>query len=200
MNDILKYLLIAILSYLLGSFSTGLTVAKVTHGPNLREVGSKNTGATNALRTMGLKRGLLTFVGDVSKALLSCLIGYLLMKQPGVMLAGLMVILGHNWPVFYQFKGGKGAACSCAVMLCTFPIPAFISYVVAILVIVVTKFVSLGSIVLMLLFALLVSIFNWGNWLAIGWALVLALLCVYRHKTNIVRLIHGEENKFSIKK
>lgn len=200
MNDVLKYLLIAVLSYLLGSFSTGLTVAKVTHGPNLREVGSKNTGATNALRTMGLKRGLLTFVGDVSKALLSCLIGYLLMKQPGVMLAGLMVILGHNWPVFYQFKGGKGAACSCAVMLCTFPIPAFISYVVAILVIVVTKFVSLGSIVLMLLFALLVSIFNWGNWLAIGWALVLALLCVYRHKTNIVRLIHGEENKFSIKK
>lgn len=200
MNDVLKYLLIAVLSYLLGSFSTGLTVAKVTHGPNLREVGSKNTGATNALRTMGLKRGLLTFVGDVSKALLSCLIGYLLMKQPGVMLAGLMVILGHNWPVFYQFKGGKGAACSCAVMLCTFPIPAFISYVVAILVIVVTKFVSLGSIVLMLLFALLVSIFNWGNWLAIGWALMLALLCVYRHKTNIVRLIHGEENKFSIKK
>lgn len=200
MNDVLKYLLIAVLSYLLGSFSTGLTVAKVTHGPNLREVGSKNTGATNALRTMGLKRGLLTFVGDVSKALLSCLIGYLLMKQPGVMLAGLMVILGHNWPVFYQFKGGKGAACSCAVMLCTFPIPAFISYVVAILVIVLTKFVSLGSIVLMLLFALLVSIFNWGNWLAIGWALMLALLCVYRHKTNIVRLIHGEENKFSIKK
>ena len=200
MNDVLKYLLIAVLSYLLGSFSTGLTVAKVTHGPNLREVGSKNTGTTNALRTMGLKRGLLTFVGDVSKALLSCLIGYLLMKQHGVMLAGLMVILGHNWPVFYQFKGGKGAACSCAVMLCTFPIPAFISYVVAILVIVVTKYVSLGSIVLMLLFALLVSIFNWGNWLAIGWALVLALLCVYRHKTNIVRLIHGEENKFSIKK
>ena len=200
MNDVLKYLLIAAVAYLLGSFSTGLTVAKATHGPDLHQVGSKNTGATNALRTMGLKRGLVTFVGDVIKALLACFIGHKLMGQNGAMLAGLMAIVGHNWPVYYHFKGGKGAACSCAVMLCTFPIPAVISYVVAILTIVVTKYVSLGSMVLLLLFAVLVAITNWGSWLAIAWAAALALLCVYRHKANIVRLVHGEESKIGSKK
>lgn len=200
MNEVFKYLLIVVASYLLGSFSSGLFVAKATHGPNLREVGSKNTGTTNALRTMGLKRGLATFVGDVGKALIACFIGYYLAGQSGVRLAGMMVIIGHNWPVFYNFKGGKGAACSCAVMLCTFPVPAVISYVVAILVIVITKYVSLGSIVLLTLFAAIVCVLNWGSWLTILWALFLAVLCIYRHKANIGRLIRGEENKFSIKK
>lgn len=200
MTDVLKYLLIAAAAYLLGSFSTGLTVAKATHGPNLYEVGSKNTGATNALRTMGLKRGLATFAGDVIKALLACFLGKWLMGQNGAMLAGLMVIIGHNWPVFHHFKGGKGVACSCAVMLITFPVPAVISFVVAILTIVITRYVSLGSIVLLLLFSILVAAMNWGSWLAIVWALLLAALCVYRHRANIGRLLRGEENKFSVKK
>lgn len=200
MTDVLKYLLIAAAAYLLGSFSTGLTVAKATHGPNLYEVGSKNTGATNALRTMGLKRGLATFAGDVIKALLACFLGKWLMGQNGAMLAGLMVIIGHNWPVFHHFKGGKGVACSCAVMLITFPVPAVISFVVAILTIVITRYVSLGSIVLLLLFSILVAAMNWGSWLAIVWALLLAVLCVYRHRANIGRLLRGEENKFSVKK
>lgn len=199
MMDVLKFVLIAVASYLLGSFSTGLTVAKATHGPNLYEVGSKNTGATNALRTMGLKRGLATFAGDVIKALLACALGKWLMGQAGAMLAGLMVIVGHNWPVFHHFKGGKGVACSCAVMLLTFPVPAVISYVVAILVIVVTRFVSLGSIVLLVLFAILVAILNWGSWGAILWCALLAVLCIYRHWANIGRLIRGEENKIGHK-
>ncbi|MBR4081081.1 MAG: glycerol-3-phosphate 1-O-acyltransferase PlsY [Clostridia bacterium] len=200
MTDVLKYLLIAVVAYLLGSFSTGLTVAKATHGPNLYEVGSKNTGATNALRTMGLKRGLATFLGDVLKALIACALGKWLLGQNGAMLAGLMVIIGHNWPVFHHFKGGKGVACSCAVMLLTFPIPAIISFVVAILTIVISRYVSLGSVVLLLLFSILVAVTNWGCWLAIVWALLLAALCVYRHRANIGRLLRGEENKFSVKK
>ena len=87
---------------------------------------------SNVLLTMGLKSGLITFAGDCGKAALACGIGYWTLGRYGAMLAGLMVILGHNWPVFFQFKGGKGVASSCGVMLVCFPIPALISYVVAI--------------------------------------------------------------------
>jgi glycerol-3-phosphate acyltransferase PlsY len=193
-------LLIAVIAYLLGSFSTGLVWARIKNGPNLREVGSKSTGASNVLRTMGLKSGVITFVGDVLKALLACWIGQLLGGHTGAMVAGLFVILGHNWPCFHGFKGGKGVASSCAVMLMTYPIPALISYVVAIAIIAVTRFISLGSMILLTLFGVLVIFTCGGDWFAIVWAIVLAALCVYRHRANISRLISGTENKLGSKK
>ena len=131
MSVTLAYVITGVIAYLLGSISTGILVAQKNHGPNLREVGSKNTGASNVLRTMGLKSGLITFVGDCGKAAVACLIGRWLLAPYGAslygaMLAGLLVILGHNWPVFFQFKGGKGVASSCGVMLVCFPLPAII--------------------------------------------------------------------------
>lgn len=195
------YVLVAIIAYLLGSISTGLIVAKLHHGPNLREVGSKNTGASNVLRTMGLRNGLITFVGDCGKAALACAIGWWTLGQYGALLAGLMVILGHNWPVFFQFRGGKGVASSCGVMLICFPIPALISYVVAIAIIAATKFISLGSMCMLTLFAVLVSVFySGGDVIVILWAVMLAALCLLRHRTNIGRLLHGCENRLSLKK
>ena len=197
---ILTYVLVGVIAYLLGSISTGLLVAKMNHGPNLREVGSKNTGASNVLRTMGLKSGLMTFAGDCGKAALACGIGYWTLGLYGAMLAGLMVILGHNWPVFFQFKGGKGVASSCGVMLVCFPIPALISYVVAIGVIAATRFISLGSMCMLTVFAILVSVFfSGGDPVVILWAVLLAALCILRHRTNIGRLIHGTENKLGQK-
>ena len=197
---ILTYVLVGVIAYLLGSISTGLLVAKMNHGPNLREVGSKNTGASNVLRTMGLKSGLMTFAGDCGKAALSCGIGYWTLGLYGAMLAGLMVILGHNWPVFFQFKGGKGVASSCGVMLVCFPIPALISYVVAISIIAATRFISLGSMCMLTAFAILVSVFfSGGDPVVILWAVLLAALCILRHRTNIGRLIHGTENKLGQK-
>ena len=197
---ILTYVLVGAVAYLLGSISTGLLVAKLNHGPNLREVGSKNTGASNVLRTMGLRNGLITFVGDCGKAALACGIGYWALGQYGAMLAGLMVILGHNWPVFFQFKGGKGVASSCGVMLVCFPIPALISYVVAIGIIAATRFISLGSMCMLTVFAILVSVFfSGGDLLVILWAVLLAALCILRHRTNIGRLIHGTESRLGQK-
>lgn len=197
---ILTYVLVGAVAYLLGSISTGLLVAKLNHGPNLREVGSKNTGASNVLRTMGLRNGLITFVGDCGKAALACGIGYWTLGQYGAMLAGLMVILGHNWPVFFQFKGGKGVASSCGVMLVCFPIPALISYVVAIGIIAATRFISLGSMCMLTVFAILVSVFfSGGDLLVILWAVLLAALCILRHRTNIGRLIHGTESRLGQK-
>ena len=197
---ILTYVFVGAIAYLLGSISTGLLVAKIHHGPNLREVGSKNTGASNVLRTMGLKSGLITFAGDCGKAALACGIGYWTLGQFGAMLAGLMVILGHNWPVFFQFKGGKGVASSCGVMLVCFPIPALISYAVAIGIIAATRFISLGSMCMLTVFAILVSVFfSGGDLLVILWAVLLAALCILRHRTNIGRLIHGTESRLGQK-
>ena len=196
---IIKWVVTAVLAYLLGSISTGILLSRISGGPNLREVGSKSTGASNVLRTMGLRSGLITFIGDCLKALIACGIGWWLCGHNGALLAGLMVILGHNWPVFFQLKGGKGVASSCAVMLVCFPIPALICFVVAILTIAVTKYISLGSMTMLALYAILVIVTSWGNWAAIIWAVVLAALCIWRHKANIGRLLSGTENKIGQK-
>lgn len=196
----IAYIAIAVISYLLGSISFGMIIAKLAGGPNLREVGSKNTGATNVLRVMGVKVGFTVFVLDILKALIACIIGRVWMGLNGAMIAGLAVVLGHNWPCFFQFKGGKGVASTLAVMLMTFPIPAVICYIVAIGLIAATKFVSLGSITLAALFALLVIITNFGSWLIALWVLAIAGLLIWRHHANIGRLLRGEENKLSFKK
>lgn len=196
----IAYIAIAVIAYLLGSISFGMIIAKLAGGPNLREVGSKNTGATNVLRVMGVKVGFTVFVLDILKALIACIIGRVWMGLNGAMIAGLAVVLGHNWPCFFQFKGGKGVASTLAVMLMTFPIPAVICYIVAIGLIAATKFVSLGSITLAALFALLVIITNWGSWLIVLWVLAIAGLLIWRHHANIGRLLRGEENKLSFKK
>lgn len=198
--NILAYLAIAVISYLLGSISSGILVSKIFGGPNLREVGSGNTGATNALRAMGLKGGAMVFVCDILKALIACIIGRVWMGLNGAMLAGLMAVIGHNWPCFFQFKGGKGVSSTLSAMLLTFPVPAVICYVVTIAVIALTKYVSLGSITLVSLFALLVIVTNWGNWLAILWVLVMAGLLIWRHRENIKRLLNGTERKLGRKK
>ncbi len=197
---ILTYILVAVVAYLMGSISTGLLIAKVFDGPNLREVGSKNTGASNVLRTMGLKSGLLTFVGDCLKSLLAALIGLWLLGHYGALWASFFVILGHNWPVFFQFKGGKGVASSCGMMIVCFPIPALISYVVAIAIIASTKFISLGSMCMLTLYAILVCLFySGGDWIVILWAIVMAGMCIYRHRTNVTRLLNGTESKIGQK-
>ena len=196
----IAYIAIAVISYLLGSISFGMIIAKLAGGPNLREVGSKNTGATNVLRVMGVKVGFTVFVLDILKDLIACIIGRVWMGLNGAMIAGLAVVLGHNWPCFFQFKGGKGVASTLAVMLMTFPIPAVICYIVAIGLIAATKFVSLGSITLAALFALLVIITNFGSWLIALWVLAIAGLLIWRHHANIGRLLRGEENKLSFKK
>ena len=196
----IPYIVIAVIAYLLGSISFGLIVAKLKGGPNLREVGSKNTGATNVLRVMGVKTGLIVFVLDILKALIACIIGRVWMGLNGAMIAGLAVVIGHNWPCFFQFKGGKGVASTLAVMLMTFPVPAIICYIVAIVLIATTRYVSLGSITLAALFAVMVIATNWANWLVILWVIAISGLLIWRHHANIGRLLSGTENKLGSKK
>ena len=201
MSPVVSYILVAVAAYLIGSVSVGIVVSKLFNGPDLHKVGSGSPGASNVLRTMGWKYGLITFLGDYLKAIAACWIGRLLTGDHlGALLCGLLVILGHNWPVFFQFKGGKGVASSCGVMVFCFPIPALIGYAAAIAIIALTKFISLGSMSMLTLYAILVICLKaQGNIWIILWAAALALLCILRHRTNIQRLLHGTENKFGQK-
>ena len=202
MSKWMLYAVSVLIAYCLGSISTGLLVSKLLHGPDLRTVGSKNTGATNVQRVMGWGPGLLTFAGDSLKAVLACWIGEMITgSHNGALLCGAFVVLGHNWPVFFHFKGGKGVASSCGVMVYCFPVPALICFALGIAIILITKYVSLASMSLLVLYAILVSV-HWGvgDYRVILWAWMLAALCLIRHHANINRLIHGKENKLGQKK
>ena len=200
MREILLSFVVAIAAYLLGCIATGLIIAGKA-GVNLRAVGSKSTGASNVLRVMGAKKGAITFLGDFTKALLACLLGRLLLPSAfgidnfGAMLGGLFAILGHNWPAFFGFKGGKGVACSAAIVLFVNPLWGVIAGALCLAVIATTRFISLGSMTLLFSYMVLMCIHFWGQWFVCAWTLVLFLLCVYQHRANIGRLVSGTENK-----
>ena len=205
MREILLSIAAALIAYILGCFSTGLLIANRA-GVNIRDLGSKNTGASNVLRVMGLKHGVITFVGDVLKATLACWIGGLLLPGSpfgidgfGRMLAGFFVIVGHNWPVFYGFKGGKGVSSSVAVVFFASPLWGGISILACVAVIALTKFISLGSLTLLFCFAVLMCAAHWGFWFPCAFAVVMFLMCAYRHRENIRRLVSGTENKIGQK-
>ena len=174
------YLIVScILAYLIGSVSVGIIVSKVKKGPDLRKVGSGNTGASNVQRTMGWKYGLITFFGDGLKGILACVIAQLLTgSHYAALLAGLCCVIGHNWPVFFGFKGGKGVATTGGVMLFCAPVPALICIALAILLIALFRYISLGSLALVVSFALINSLFfSDGNLCVMIWSCLLMLMC-----------------------
>lgn len=189
------FALCAAAGYLLGSFSTGILVAR-KEGHDIRAEGSHNTGASNALRVLGLKGGALTFAGDFAKAALSVLLGLLIAGQYGGMAAGLGVILGHNWPLFFGFKGGKGIACSTAVLLILFPWQGAVAVALCLAVIYWKRYISVGSLTMLSVFFVLLLLSR-GVWPYGVWAFALAALGFARHRSNLERLKNGTENKIS---
>jgi len=186
-------ILCAFIGYILGSLSTGVIYSRHL-GRDVRTRGSKNSGASNMMRVHGVRPGVLTFIGDCAKAIVSIALGYWLCGHDGAMVAGFFVILGHNWPVFFGFKGGKGVACSTAVYILNFPALGIISVVACVATIFATKYISLGSLVMSALFLVLMLIFE--PFIPAGlWALVLAVLAFARHHGNIQRLLNGTERK-----
>lgn len=210
MNMYVSFALSAVIAYLLGSISVGMITSKLMGGPNLREVGSGNTGATNALRAMGLKGGIIVFVGDILKALIASMIANWLCGGEegyglaGKMIAAVFVIAGHIWPVFFGFKGGKGVSCVCGAIFLTYTPEAVLAYVLTIAIIAISKYVSLGSICLVIMFAILVAIreaaTGMAYWYAIPWTIIIAALVIWRHHENIGRLLKGTERKLGEKK
>lgn len=150
---------------------------------------------------MGWKYGLITFFFDSLKGILACWIAELLTGDHlAALAAGLCCVIGHNWPVFFRFNGGKGVATTGGVMLYCFPVPALICIALTVIVIAIFRYVSVGSMLLVISFAFLISFFySGGNLWIILWACILMVMCVARHHANIGRLIHGTENKLGKK-
>ena len=192
---ILKAAVCIVVSYLLGSVSFGILIGKRA-GHDIRNEGSRNTGASNVLRSVGLKAAALTFLGDALKACVAVLMGRYLMGINGAMLAGLFVVIGHNWPVFFSFRGGKGIACSAAVVLLTFFWQGFVAAALCLIVTAVFKYISVGSLTMVTVFAVLVTCTE-GFWPCGAWALCLMVMAFIRHRANLMRLKAGTENKIS---
>lgn len=195
--NILSLIICALVGYLLGSISTGILVAEKS-GHNIREEGSHNTGASNALRVLGLKGGALTFLGDFLKATIAVLAGKWIAGLYGGMVGGLFVVIGHNWPLLFDFKGGKGIACSTAVLPLLFPWQGLVAIALCVLVIYLTRYISLGSLTMLAVFFVLIAITQ-PFWPHAVWALCLLALGVYRHRSNLERLRNGTENKLGQK-
>ena len=200
MSREILFVLCCIIGYLLGSVSGGIITAKLANGPDLHTVGSKSTGASNVQRTMGWKYGIITFLIDGLKGIFACLIAWLITGSHfASLLAGLFCVIGHNWPVFFHFRGGKGVATTGGVMLYCFPIPALICIALTVAVIALFRYISVGSMLLVTVFFVLSFFFSGPNTCVIIWAFLLMVMCIARHHANISRLIHGTENKLGNK-
>ena len=196
--DVLYNLFILIIAYLLGSINTSIIVSKILIGDDIRNHGSGNAGATNTLRTVGKKGAILVVLGDVLKAVIAILIAKLLSDNPtAVYIAGIGAVLGHNFPLYFKFKGGKGIIVSTVAILFADPILGLITFVVAILIMAISRYVSLGSILGAALFVVLALIFKTPDTEFIVFAVMLAILAIYMHRSNIARLLSGKENKLS---
>lgn len=197
----MRVILVIFIGYIVGCFSPSYYFGKIFKNKDIRDYGSGNAGTTNALRVFGKKFGILTFIMDIVKGALAVLIGRWLMGFDGGLLAAIFVVLGHNWPVFLGFKGGKGIATSFGVLLMIHWQIGIIAFIIFIAVIALTRYVSLGSISATLFAPLALIITNRTASKNLYLTMIfLGILALYRHKENIKRLLKGEENKLGGKK
>ena len=200
------YVLVGLVAYLIGSINFAIIFSKKFAGFDVREKGSKNAGTTNVLRTVGKKAAALTLICDILKGVVSVLLAILASKiwegtdvEVLKYLAGLMAIIGHTFPVYYGFKGGKGVATSLGVLLVVNPQIGLICLVFSLIIMAATRWVSLGSILAATLFPIL-TVFMVDNIGAKIISILIGALVIFNHRTNIVRLKNGTENKLSFKK
>lgn len=190
---------LSILAYLLGSIPTGYIYFKFKEKKDIRFYGSKNIGATNILRTSGLFPAIIVLILDVTKGLLPAILAKQIIPSSALGLACcFFAVLGHCFPVFLNFRGGKGVATSCGVLAIYSPISLLICALLFSLIVVASKFVSVGSLVASLLIAPLVYFFH-EDWRFMIVSLLFTLLIWLRHRDNLKRLWRGEENKLGKK-
>ena len=191
----LDFVVAAAISYILGSIPNGLILGKAIWGVDLRQHGSKNIGATNAWRTIGKAGGISIFALDFLKGAVSAYLGlYLGGSELAGVLCGILAIAGHSWSVFLAFKGGKGVATGLGVIAALMPMVTLIVFAVWFAIVYFTGYVSLGSIVGAALVPILTLFFGLHTeFLILG--LIAAVFIIYRHKSNIERLLNGTESK-----
>ena len=209
----LKLVLLAIFSYLLGSFNFARLISKRKNA-DITKMGSGNPGTMNMLRNLGLKAGALTLLCDALKGAVPALVGFLIfggaagagMQYVGLYVGGLAVVLGHNFPIFYKFKGGKGVACMLGVFLVARPLETLIVVVGVFIYLCIFDYASFGSFILITAMTIMEAI----RVTAAGYAFEIALvikcllfvlffLCWFMHRQNIFRLLVGKENKINLR-
>ena len=212
-----SYIIVGIIAYLIGSISFSVIFTQKFAGFDVRKKGSGNAGTTNVLRTAGKTPAVLTLICDILKGVVAVLIAFITakilkcdigMQAFLIQIAGVCVIIGHTFPIFFGFKGGKGVATSLGVLLITNWRIGLICLVFALVIMLLTKMVSLGSIGAAILFPILLF-FNQSHYLAgdntttisyLIFGIIVAALVIFNHRENIQRLAAGKENKISFKK
>lgn len=201
------YIAVAVIAYFIGSVNFSVIISKKMAGFDLREKGSKNAGTTNMLRTVGKKAALIVLICDILKGVLAILIAKIMTgnldQAIGVQIAAVAVVLGHTFPIFFEFKGGKGVATSIGILLMINWQIGLICIVYGVLILILTRMVSLGSITAALLFPVL-TIFISEHYIAEGagytiFGIIMAAIILFNHRANIKRLNEGTENRISFK-
>lgn len=212
----ITYIIIAIIAYLIGSVNFSIIISKKMAGFDVREKGSGNAGTTNMLRSVGKKAAAITLICDILKGVVSIglaiLIGNIVKdinNELLVQIAGIAVVIGHTFPIFFGFKGGKGVATSLGVLLLSNWQIGLICLVFAIILMALTRMVSLGSCAAAVLFPVLTLFIN-EHYTVLSegksgssyliYSIILAVIVLYNHRTNIKRILNGTENKLSFKK
>jgi len=197
-------------SYIIGSIPTAVWVGKWFYGIDVRDYGSGNAGATNTIRVLGPKAGIPVFIIDVMKGFAAVELTYACKSNFGghneifaifKVALSFIVVLGHVFPIFAGFRGGKGIATSLGVVLSLFPYPALITTVIFLIVLLISHYVSLGSITAAIIFPFVnIFIFDATEWAYLIFSIVISAFVIVTHRKNIKRLIEGTETKFLFKK
>ncbi|CAH0997154.1 Glycerol-3-phosphate acyltransferase [Emticicia aquatica] len=199
-------ILCTIFAYLIGSIPTAVWYGKIFHGIDVREHGSGNAGATNSLRTFGKKAGIIVLIIDFLKGFLAVFASSIFVTDATAylpLIMGIAVIMGHIFPIFAQFRGGKGVATAMGVLVATFSWAALGCVVVFALIVFFTKYVSLGSILGAMAFPIQLSFNIWNNNADVYsqvFAWLIFVILTIMHRQNIQRLLLGTESKFGAKK
>lgn len=202
MIEVLFFLISVILAYVIGSFPTSFLTAKAVKGIDIRQVGSQNAGATNVLRSVGKMPALITLIVDILKGVfvVTILANFLYPYLEELdfdfyrSLLGLVAVCGHIWPVWLKFKGGKGVATTLGVAIGLAPLVLLPSVVIWIAIFFMTHYVSLASIAALVAFPIVAIIFNQSIYLVLI-SIVICSISIFKHRTNITRLLKGQESK-----
>ena len=202
--------IVALIAYLIGSINFSVILSKKMAGFDVREKGSGNAGTTNMLRSVGKKAAIITLICDILKGIVAIGIALIIGKMVAdvqasllVQIAGIAVVIGHTFPIFFEFRGGKGVATSLGVLLMTNWQIGLICLVFALVLMALTRVVSMGSIAAAILYPVL-TLFITSHYIVEGnyfiYSVILAIIVAFNHRANIKRILNGTENKLSFKK
>ncbi len=195
---VMQIVLFIVIAYLIGSISPALLVGKIFYNTDIRTMGSGNLGTTNTFRCLGKKAGVIVFVLDISKGIIATMLPSLVLGRVGYLsIFGAFAMIGHVYPIFANFKGGKAVATGSGVFIFLYPTLSLILVAIFFSTLFITGYVSLGSILICLTSIVYLSIFESGidKWVMI----VMCIFVIYMHKSNIKRLLNGTENKSKVK-